>query len=65
MGDHDSEVMGVGCIDRDDHYRNNVIPADKLKIMDAATDDLVRSSLRENALREGDRVQDFILSRSE
>jgi peroxiredoxin len=44
-----------------DHYRNNVIPADKVKIMDAATDELVRSALRETALHEGDRVQDFIL----
>lgn len=44
-----------------DHYRNNVIPADKLKIMDAATDELVRSALRDTALRAGDRVQDFIL----
>jgi peroxiredoxin len=44
-----------------DHYRNEVISADKLKIMDSATDALVRSALRKDALRKGDRVQDFIL----
>ena len=44
-----------------DHYRNNVIPAEKLKIMDRATDELVRSALRNTALSVGDRVQDFIL----
>lgn len=44
-----------------DHYRSDVIPADKLKIMDAATEELIRSALRETTLREGDPVQDFIL----
>jgi peroxiredoxin len=44
-----------------DHYRNNVIPADKLKIIDAAREALIRSALRESSLREGQRVPDFIL----
>ncbi|MDE1161355.1 MAG: peroxiredoxin-like family protein [Acidobacteriaceae bacterium] len=44
-----------------DHYRNEVIPADKLKIMDAATEELIRSALRESSLSEGNRAQDFIL----
>ncbi len=44
-----------------DHYRNNVIPSDKLKIMDRATEELTLSGVRSGALKEGDRVEDFIL----
>jgi peroxiredoxin len=43
------------------HYRNNVIPAAKLEIMDRAMDELMRSGIRAEALKEGDRVEDFIL----
>jgi len=43
------------------HYRNDVIPYDKLEIMDRATDELARSGLRSTTLKEGDRVEDFIL----
>lgn len=44
-----------------DHYRNRVIPADKLAIMDRATDALVHSRQASLALKPGDRVSDFIL----
>jgi peroxiredoxin len=44
-----------------DHYRSRVIPPEKLKIMDRATNELVRSGLRSTAVKEGDRVDDFIL----
>jgi peroxiredoxin len=44
-----------------DHYRSRVIPPEKLKIMDRATNELVRSGLRLAAVKEGDRVDDFIL----
>jgi peroxiredoxin len=44
-----------------DHYRNNVIPADKLVVMDRATEELIRSGVRSTAAREGDRIGDFIL----
>lgn len=43
------------------HYRNEVIPTEKLEIMDRATEELIRSGIRSNALKEGDRVEDFIL----
>jgi peroxiredoxin len=43
------------------HYRNNVIPADKLVVMDRATEELIRSGVRAASAREGDRVGDFIL----
>ncbi len=43
------------------HYRNNVIPPEKLTIMDRATDQLSRSGIRSGSLKEGDRVEDFIL----
>ena len=43
------------------HYRNRVIPPEKLKIMDRATEELVASGLKEAALKKGDRVDDFIL----
>ena len=44
-----------------DHYRNNVLPAEKLEIMDRATNDLIDSGSRVQALKEGNRVEDFIL----
>ncbi len=44
-----------------DHYRNRVIPAEKLKVMDRATEELITSGLKDSALKEGDRVTDFIL----
>lgn len=44
-----------------DHYRNRVIPADKLAIMDRATEELVYSGQALKALKPGDRVDDFIL----
>ncbi|WP_263365522.1 peroxiredoxin-like family protein [Edaphobacter bradus] len=44
-----------------DHYRNRVIPADKLAIMDRATEALVHSGQASRALKPGDRVSDFIL----
>lgn len=44
-----------------DHYRNRVIPADKLAIMDRATEALVHSRQASRALKPGDRVSDFIL----
>jgi thiol-disulfide isomerase/thioredoxin len=44
-----------------DHYRNRVIPADKLAIMDRATEALVHSRQTSRALKPGDRVSDFIL----
>jgi thiol-disulfide isomerase/thioredoxin len=44
-----------------DHYRSRVIPPEKLKIMDRATNELVRSGLRSTAVKEGDHVGDFIL----
>ena len=47
--------------DARDHYRSRVIPPEKLKIMDRATEELVASGLKETALNEGDRVDDFIL----
>ncbi len=43
------------------HYRNDVIPSDKLEIMDRATEELTRSGLRSTSLKEGDRAEDFIL----
>jgi peroxiredoxin len=43
------------------HYRNIVIPAEKLKIMDRATDELARSGVRSGSHKEGHRVEDFIL----
>jgi peroxiredoxin len=43
------------------HYRNNVIRAAKLQMMDCATDELVRSGIRAGSLKEGDQVGDFIL----
>jgi peroxiredoxin len=43
------------------HYRNNVLPAEKLKIMDRATDELTRSDIRSRSVKEGDRIEDFIL----
>jgi len=43
------------------HYRNNVIPADRLAIMDHATNELVRSGARSESLMEGDQIEDFIL----
>lgn len=44
-----------------DRYRNRIIPSEKLKIMDAATEGLIASGLKDSALKEGDRVDDFIL----
>lgn len=44
-----------------DHYRNRVIPTDKLAIMDRATGALVQSGQASRALKLGDRVSDFIL----
>jgi peroxiredoxin len=44
-----------------DHYRNRVIPAEKLKIMDRATEELIASGQKESSLKKGDRVDDFIL----
>jgi hypothetical protein len=44
-----------------DHYRSRVIPPERLKIMDEATSALIRSGLRSTAVKEGDRVDDFIL----
>lgn len=44
-----------------DHYRNRVIPPEKLKLMDRATEELIASGLKHSALKEGDRVADFIL----
>jgi hypothetical protein len=44
-----------------DHYRDNVIPGDNLKMMDAATGALISSTLRESSPGEGHLVQDFIL----
>lgn len=44
-----------------DHYRSRVISPERLKIMDEATSALVRSGLRSTAVKEGDRVDDFIL----
>jgi len=43
------------------HYREEVIPTDKLRIMDRATEELVQSGLRQTAARAGDQVEDFIL----
>jgi peroxiredoxin len=43
------------------HYRNNVIPAEKLKVMDSATEELIASGIRASALKEGERARDFIL----
>lgn len=44
-----------------DHYRNRVIPPEKLKIMDGATEQLIASGLKFSALKQSDRVEDFIL----
>jgi peroxiredoxin len=44
-----------------DHYRNRVIPPEKLKVLDRATEELIASGLKDSALKEGDRVADFIL----
>src|SRR5260370_656086 len=44
-----------------DHYRNQVIPPDKLELMDRATEQLIASSLKASALKEGDRVDGFTL----
>ena len=38
-----------------------MIPADKLRIMDRATEDLIGSGVRSSAAREGDQMEDFIL----
>jgi peroxiredoxin len=43
------------------HYRNNVIPAEKLKVMDSATEELIASGIKASALKEGERARDFIL----
>ncbi|WP_263367725.1 peroxiredoxin-like family protein [Edaphobacter bradus] len=43
------------------YYRNQVIPPEKLKIMDRATEELIASGTKAAALKEGDRVDDFIL----
>jgi peroxiredoxin len=44
-----------------DHYRNNVIPAEKLTLMDRATNELIASGVAAFAEQAGDRVEDFIL----
>jgi peroxiredoxin len=44
-----------------DHYRNNVIPAEKLTLMDRATDELIASGVAASARKVGDQVEDFIL----
>ena len=43
------------------HYRDEVILTEKLEIMDRATEELIRSGVRSTSLKEGDRVEDFIL----
>jgi hypothetical protein len=42
-------------------YRNHVIQAEKLQIMDRATDELTRSGIRSGSLKEGHQIEDFIL----
>jgi hypothetical protein len=37
-----------------DHYRNRIIPPEKLKIMDTATEELIASGLKDSVLKEGD-----------
>jgi hypothetical protein len=44
-----------------DHYRKRVIPAEKLTVMDRATEDLIASGLKASALKAGDQVHDFTL----
>jgi hypothetical protein len=44
-----------------DFYRNRVIPTEKLRVMDRATEVLIASGLKASALKEGDYVEDFIL----
>jgi peroxiredoxin len=44
-----------------DFYRNRVIPAEKLRVMDRATEELIASGLKASALKQGDYVEDFIL----
>ena len=44
-----------------DYYRNHVIPPEKLNIMDRATEELTANGIKASALKEGDRVDDFIL----
>jgi peroxiredoxin len=44
-----------------DYYRNRVTPPEKLAIMDRDTEELVASGIKVSALKEGDRVRDFIL----
>jgi hypothetical protein len=44
-----------------DHYHNRVIPPEKVKIMDRATEELVQSGRRSASLKEGDHVDDFML----
>jgi peroxiredoxin len=44
-----------------EYYRNHVIPPEKLKVMDRANEKLIASGIKASALKEGDRVDDFIL----
>ena len=44
-----------------DYYRNHVIPPEKLNIIDRATEELTANGIKPSALKEGDRVDDFIL----
>lgn len=44
-----------------EHYRNSVIPEDRLRIMDRATEELIESGQRSNAAGKGEWVEDFIL----
>jgi peroxiredoxin len=45
-----------------DYYRNEVIPPEKLAVMDRATDELVASGLKDASLKEGDHVAVFTLT---
>jgi peroxiredoxin len=44
-----------------DYYRNQLIPPEKLKVMDRATEELIASGRKASTLKEGDHVDDFIL----
>ncbi len=44
-----------------DHYRGQVIPPEKLALMDRATEELIRSGIAERALKVGDLAPNFAL----
>jgi peroxiredoxin len=45
-----------------EHYRTKVIPAEKLTVMDAATEALIRSGQEQQVLGKGELAPDFLLS---